>query len=161
MAPADVNLNNEIKVWRHLYGKELLKTPLYLQRQLENRKIPISHKGLRVDDPVRLSKRKHTFEKAYFQNWTDEIFFVAHISKNTTPVTFRIKDHEEQILDGVFYRQELIPIKVNEQVYAVEKIIKRQRRGRKMYFLVKWRGYPESQNSWITSEQLRPLSDAS
>ena len=34
MAPADVNLQNEIKVWRHLYGKELLKTPPHLQRQL-------------------------------------------------------------------------------------------------------------------------------
>jgi hypothetical protein len=72
MAPADVNLKNERFVWKHLYGNILLITPKSLQRQLKALKtgkaikINISSSQLNVGNPVRLSKRKKLFEKAYF-----------------------------------------------------------------------------------------------
>ena len=43
-----------------------------------------------------------------------------------------------------------------EDEYKVEKIIdaKTRGRGRKMYFLVKWKGYPTSDNSWEPKENV-------
>ena len=43
-----------------------------------------------------------------------------------------------------------------EPEYKVEKIINAQPRGRgcKMHFLVKWKGYPTSDNSWELQENL-------
>jgi hypothetical protein len=96
MVPFDVNLKNEKKVRNHLYMDTLLKSPR--QRKL---------KHLSQGDPVRLSKRKKTFEKSIYQNWTDEIFYVSHVSKKTTPVTYRLEDSNEEPLESVFYRQEI------------------------------------------------------
>ena len=38
---------------------------------------------------MRISKVKRTFEKAYYQNYTDEIYYIAQVMKSTKPVTYR------------------------------------------------------------------------
>ena len=43
---------------------------------------------LNVGQAVRISKPKKTFEKSYYQNYTDEIFFIL-------PVTYRLIDSSE------------------------------------------------------------------
>jgi hypothetical protein len=178
MSPADVNLKNERQVWKHLYGAELLKTPKSLQKKLlalrKGRAISlnVNPKHLNVGDPVRLSKRKHIFEKAYYQNFTDEIFFVAHTSHNTQPPTFRVADVDGELLEGVFYREELTPVRfdnVSEEkhrgkgaIYAVENVLKEEvRKDGKKYLFVKWRGYPASQNAWIRADQFMSIKNAS
>jgi len=142
MTPADVNLKNERLVWRHLYADVLLKTPKSLEIKLKALKNgrPIfqkkESKRFNVGDPVRLSKRKQLFEKAYYQNYTDEIFFVAHVSKSTVPPTFRVADVEGELLEGIFYSQELTPVRFDEKdnkkhsvkgkIYAVESVLKEE-----------------------------------
>ena len=156
MAPADVNLKNESQVWHSLYGKDLLTTPPLLQRQLRARKQGkfIAEKGLKIGDAVRLSKRKRTFEKAYYQNWTDEVFFVARVSKNTRPVTYKIKDDRGEVLEGVFYRQELTPVRLDAGTFAIDRVLEQETRSDgKKYLHVEWRGYPQS--TWIRSDQLK------
>ena len=85
---------------------------------------------------LRLSKRKQLFEKAYYQNYTDEIFFVAHVSKSTVPPTFRVADVEGELLEGIFYSQELTPVRFDEKdnkkhsangkIYAVGSVLKEE-----------------------------------
>ena len=165
MNPSDVSVKNESQVWHHLYGKTLLTTPPHLVKKLRARKRGVDVKHLRdlnVGDAVRLSKRKRTFEKAYYQNWTDEVFFVARISQSTTPTTYRIKDSDGELLEGVFYRQELTPVRLDSDIYAVEKVLEQETRpDGKSYFLVKWRGYPDSHNSWIRADEVRAIAKAS
>ena len=131
MTPSQVNLKNERKVWLHLYQKEF-STPHKLE------------KTLNVGQAVRISKQKKTFEKSYYQNYTDEIFFISLVSKTNRPVTYRLTDSSGETIEGIFYRHELSPVFIdNKNIYAIEKVLNEEQRKDGKYLLVKWRGYPE------------------
>ena len=172
-SPGDVGLENERKVWKHLYEETLLTTPKSLQKRLtalregKGLKLSSAKNELTMGDPVRLSKRKRTFEKAYFQNWTDEIFYVAHVSE-TSPRTFRIADESGELLEGVFYREELSPVRFPREkgeekgkIFAIEKILDEEiRKDGKKYLLVKWRGYSDKENRWVRADQFAAVGRA-
>jgi hypothetical protein len=61
-APAQVNVQNVLKVWKTLYGKP---------------EKPETCSALKVDDHVRISKAKRTFEKGYILNRTTELFTIS------------------------------------------------------------------------------------
>ena len=99
----------------------------------------------KVGDYVRMSIRKGQFEKGYTINWTKAVYTVNSV-KDTTPVTYTLKDLRGDVVAGTFYEQELQ--KTKQQVYRVEKVLrKRTRNGRKEIY-VKWDGYDKSFNSW-------------
>jgi len=163
MAPSDVNLRNERKVWKHLYGATFNLKSSKDVPQIKKKAL----KMLSIGTPVRLSKRKRTFEKAYYQNWTDEIFFITSATKYTIPPTYKISDEKGELLEGIFYRHELTPVKFSNKnmkhgnIFAVENIVQEQtRRDGKKYFLVKWRGYPSNQNSWVRADQFSSITRA-
>ena len=79
-------------------------------------------------------------------NWTEEIFFIKE-HKETTPHTYVIEDLEGNKIDGTSYEQAKHQ-KAKQDVCRIENILKR--RGSKV--LVKWKRYPDSQNSWIESQ---------
>ena len=120
-----------------------------------------SQKTLNVGQAVRISKVKRTFEKAYYQNYTDEIFYIAQVMKSTKPVTYRLVDASGEMIQGIFYRQELSLVVQDKNIYAVEKILQRRRQKDGEYLLVKWQGYPESQNLWIRSKDFISIKQAS
>ena len=49
----------------------------------------------KVGDYVRINKTKHTFEKGYLPNWTQELFQISAVVKTQSPITYKIED-----LDG-------------------------------------------------------------
>lgn len=60
----------------------------------------------RPGDRVRIFKYKNKFEKGYVGYWTSEIFEVAEVL-GTSPVTYRIKDLDDEEITGKFYEEEL------------------------------------------------------
>ena len=100
----------------------------------------------KIGDKVRVSKIKHVFEKGYTPNYTTEIFTITKVKK-TKPVTYLLKDYQDNPITGCFYEQELCKTKYPD-VYIVEKIIRR--RSNKLY--VKWLGF--SNPSWINKKDL-------
>jgi Chromo (CHRromatin Organisation MOdifier) domain len=44
-------------------------------------------------------------------------------------------------------------------VYEVEKIVRSQKVGKGTYYLVKWKGYPESENTWEPEKNLTQAND--
>ena len=60
----------------------------------------------KVGDRVRIQKYKNLFEKGYTPKWTKEIFVVENVRK-TTPITYKIKDLNEEPSLGSFYTEEL------------------------------------------------------
>ena len=68
---------NENKVWGNLYPEIGGKT---LAPQFS------------IDDHVRITKKKKTFDKGYTQRWTEEVFKISKIQL-TIPVTYKITDY--------------------------------------------------------------------
>ena len=54
-------------------------------------------------------------------------------------------------IQGTFYEQELQ--RSHQDIFRIEKVIKTK--GNKMY--VKWKGYPDTFNSWIDKEDVESL----
>lgn len=128
---------NEHRVYYNLYVKD---------KKVEKSKYEIG-------ETVRISKYKGKFTKGYLPNFTTELFVISDVLK-TNPITYKIKDENNEEIEGSFYNEELVKYDKQDQYYKVEKILKtRTRKGKKEY-LIKWLGYPESFNSW-TSKIIR------
>ena len=68
---------------------------------------PIKCKSkFKVGDRVRIYSYKSIFDKGYKANWTKEIFVITEV-KNTNPITYKIKDLNDEEILGSFYTQEL------------------------------------------------------
>ncbi|XP_043475947.1 uncharacterized protein LOC122507353 [Leptopilina heterotoma] len=119
-----------------------------LRRIRKLRRIPLKRSKFKVGDRVRVSKFKNIFEKGYTPNWTTEIFTVDKV-KSTKPVTYKLKDYQNQPIEGGFYEEELLKVQYPD-VYLVEKVLKT--RGNDVY--VKWLGFDSSHNSWIKKSDM-------
>ena len=100
-------------------------------------------------DKVRISKYKRHFEKGYTSNWTEEIFTIDKINM-TTPVTYQVRNLNNDNILGSFYAQELSQAKQN--IFRIEKAIKRDNKNKKAF--VKWVGYSDMHNSWVPFSEL-------
>ena len=65
-------------------------------------------------------------------------------------ITYKIKDLNNEIIEGIFYERELQRSKNTSEVYIIEKII---RKNKNKYF-VKWRGYSVDFNTWIDKNDI-------
>lgn len=135
MAPENVSIENEVLVRKNLYGN------------IQTNKQPI----FEIGDKVRVSKLKKLFEKGYLPNWSEEIFFVKQIIVRN-PIVYVLEDYGGEVIDGFWYEKELQKVIVDK--YWIEKVIKRRTyHGEKQVF-VKWLGYPDKFNSWISETEL-------
>jgi hypothetical protein len=65
-----------------------------------------------------------------------------------------LKDVRDEILQGKFYHQELQVVDQElPKVYRVERIIRTRYQGKHKQYFVKWHGYDNSHNSWISANQ--------
>ena len=102
----------------------------------------------KVDEKnVRISKYKNIFAKGYNPNWSEEVFVINKI-KNPVPWTYAISDLNGEEITGSFHEKELQ--KTNQKELRIEKVLKRK--VDKLY--VKWKGYNNSFNSWISKNDL-------
>jgi len=101
-----------------------------------------------IGDKVRMSKGKQVFKKGYVQGWTDEIFTVG-ARHPTDPATYGLKDYDGEDIKGKFYAQELQKVTKEDDVYEIEEVVKTRKRGGKVEYFVKWKGYPSKFNSWV------------
>ena len=102
----------------------------------------------KVNNSVRVSKFKTTFEKGYTPNWTTEVFRIIKVQK-TNPVTYLLEDYRGNPVAGGFYEYELHRA-THPDVYLVEKVLRK--RGNEVY--VKWLGFDKSHNSWINKDNV-------
>ena len=101
-------------------------------------------------DKVRISKyKRRVFDKGYTTNWTEEVFVVDKVMV-TKPVTYHIVDLLGEKVGGSFYEKELQ--KAKQQTFRIEKVVRRDNKKKKA--LVKWQGYSDKFNSWVSFKDL-------
>ena len=138
-------LNFQASIKENTLKVDRILNPIIIKKEI----IP----KFKVGDKVRISKVKMVFDKGYLPNYTYEIFTVSEI-KATNPITYKLKDYNNEEIKGSFYNQELTIYNKKDDVYEVEKILKTRYRNGKKEFLVKWKGYPDEMNTWVPEENL-------
>lgn len=111
------------------------------------------HYNFKIDDQVRISKIKRKFEKGYLPNFSKEIFTISKTISRRPPV-YKIKDFDGEELQGTFYEKELQKVIKHDDNYEIEKVLKKRGKGKHVQYLVKWLGYPNKFNSWVTASQI-------
>ena len=106
-----------------------------------------------IGDKVRISKYKRkVFDKGCTPNWTEEVFTIDKI-QYTNPTTYKLKDLNNEEIQGSFYEPELLRAK--QDVFRIDKVIRRDYKKKRA--LVKWKGYNDNFNSWIPIKGLKTI----
>lgn len=141
MKPSQVTKANEDKVWETLYG------------DVDNKRVRFK---FQVGDRVRISKVKRLFEKSYLPNFSEEMFTVHKRIARQVPV-YQLKDDAGEILEGTFYEPELQKVVKDDDIYRVEKVLRKRKRKGIVEYFVKWKGYPDKFNSWVPESNISKL----
>ena len=132
MTPVQASLKeNEVAVWNNIY---------------RNVKRATNKELFKIGDTVRISRTKGMFEKGYLPNWSEELFTIVEVKK-TNPPTYILKDTLGEIIAGSFYNEELQ--KSKQEVYRIEKVIRKKKIDGVEHGFVKWVGYSDKFNQWI------------
>ncbi|KAL3116719.1 hypothetical protein niasHT_001109 [Heterodera trifolii] len=91
MRPADVNFKNA----------EALRQKLHNAAENVVRRQP----RYRVGDRVRIEKYKHVFQKGYLPRFTNELFTVAEVHTERSPVVYWLRDDHNEIISGTVEQQ--------------------------------------------------------
>ena len=135
MKPIQVNKNNEKYIKENIYTyNKTTKTPKF-----------------KIGDLVRISlKTRKIFDKASANiKWSEELFKIHSIIKSNV-ITYKIKDLNDEIIEGIFYERELQKAKNTSEVYVIEKFI---RKNKNKYF-VKWKNYSNNFNTRIDKDDI-------
>ena len=135
MKPIQVNKSNEKHIKENIYTYDKTsKKPKF-----------------KINDLVRISfKRRNLFDKPSGNiKWSEELFKI-HSIKKLNVITYKIKDLNDEIIEGIFYEKELQKSKNTSGVYIIEKVIRKN----KNKYLVKWRNYSNEFSSWIDKDDI-------
>ena len=102
---------------------------------------------------VRISAARKVFQKSYNIQFTEEIFEIAKVNSDHTPVTYYLKDLDGDCILGGFYHEELVKV-LHDNYFDVKVLETKKFRG-KTHHLVSWIHFPNSPNQWVTSQQLK------
>ena len=134
MAPAKVRKENELVVWRRLYGYGRHKPGGF----------------------VRLSKQRQVFEKGYLPGWSEEVFKVVKEERQQPRPIYRIQDMLGEDIKGSFYQEELQSINYDPNALVkIEKVLRKRKHLGKTQIFVKWQGRPTKFNSWVNQDEVK------
>ena len=147
-------LPNLIKMYNNRYHSTIKMKPIqvnkfnekYIKENIYAYNKTNKNPKFKINDLVRISlKRRDFFDKASSNiKWSEELFKIHSINKSNV-ITYKIKDLNNNIIDGIYYEKELQKSKNTSEIYIIEKIIRKN----KDKYLVKWRNYSDDFNSWV------------
>ena len=149
MRPVDVTLQNEGEVWENIYRR----------RRDENRSRERPKFGFEVGDKVRVSYLKKPFEREYDEKWTYEYFNITGRDYVQNKPVYQLEDIAGDEVTGRFYPEELQAVTArDDDVYKIQKVLQsRKRKNHPKEFLVRWLGWPQKFDSWVTEDELEDI----
>lgn len=144
MSPEDAEMEeNQKKVFaahneRYSKIEEKRKTPKYS-----------------VGQKVRIKTLEGRFARGYNQTFSLEQFEIVQVKTNMPIPMYIVKSlNDGEIVHGGFYAEELQPIDTSDNVFKIEKVLRKRRLNGKVKLFVKWQGFGENHNSWINSDDI-------
>jgi len=123
----------------------------YSRNQREIEKTP----KFKIGDHVRITAQKNYFHKGYYQTFKPTVYKISQVLTHLPVVMYRLSTLKDVEESGTWYESELqlVSKDYGDTVFKIDHVVKtRVKNGRKEAF-VKWKHWPESENSWI------PLAD--
>jgi len=134
-----IDIGNDMNIWK--------------EKQMDKKKLQ-RKKRHREGAVVRISRiSNNPFRKNFDQNWSEEVFRIVTIDTTEKPEMYVIKDMDDEIIEGKFYYEELQEIADLPTIYRIERVIRTRGTGKHKQYFVKWYGYGDNHNSWITQDQ--------
>lgn len=104
-----------------------------------------------IGDRVRISRYRRIFEKESSLTYTEETFTIFKILP-TIPITYKLKDYNNEILKGGFYQSELRLTNINK--FRIDKILGKRIHNGIPQSLVRWFGHSDKFDSWEPDDEL-------
>ena len=121
-----------------------------------------THGKFNVGNLVRINRTKNTFERGYEKNFSEQIFKITRVSYRQGLHTYILQDLNDEIIDGFFYKEELVRIGqerlASDKHFKIERVLRTKGRGANKQLSLKWAGYPDKFNSWVKANELESIS---
>ena len=140
MRPSEASKkDNESEVWENLFRDD--------EHARKSNKF-------KIGDNVRISRIKGIFEHGFLPNGTEQVYKIESIN-NSEPVTYILKDLQDEILEGSFYAEELQ--KTSQEIFRIEKVLRKRKINGIEQGLVKWIGYSDKFNEWLPVSKINSI----
>ena len=116
--------------------------------------------SFKIGDHVRITAHKNLFHKGYYQTFKPNVYRVSEVLSHLPETMYKISDLESGAVEaGSWYESELqlVSQDYDNTVFKIEKVIKTRKKGEAKEALVKWKYWPESENSWIPYSAIKDL----
>lgn len=158
MAPAEVTKETEEEARYNAYvvrnKRDIKQNTKKRSLKSEIKKRKKSYK-FKINDKVRISHLRRTFQREYDQKWTGEIFLITHRYRLQGIDIYKLKDYADESISGTFYERELQKVnKKEDTIWKIDKIIRERTKGGIKEVLVSWYQWPAKFNSWIKKSEI-------
>ena len=111
-----------------------------------------------VNDVVRVSYLTTKFSREYDERFSQELFRVRRAFLRERLPVYQLEDWAGEVISGTFYQQEIARVfPPGDDVYRVEKVLRRRGRGANAQAFVKFYGWPKKFNAWVAAESVRDI----
>jgi hypothetical protein len=111
----------------------------------------------KVGDIVRVSIRRQTFERAYTQKFTNEIFRIkGRVLRENIPVYY-LEDMNSEAIPTAFYESEIQRVQKDFddiKNWDIEKILRQRKVGKLQEIFVRYRGVGPQFDRWVSKSEL-------
>jgi hypothetical protein len=141
MAPAKISDSDILEFWR----------------RMNNIKTRVVKPKYNLGQHVWISKEKMRFAKGSEQNYITKIFLVTKVIKRWPRPVYKLQDLNNTPIDGQFYQEELVAVRVTKKEYKIDKILRKRTRHGIREVLVHWKVYPTDIDSWIPTSSVKNI----
>ncbi|MCG7874885.1 MAG: DDE-type integrase/transposase/recombinase [Candidatus Thiodiazotropha endolucinida] len=152
LSPSEVSKSNEIPLWNEMYINRPYRKRKHraLKGSSRNKLRPVAQFSFKERDLVRVSFNRRSFERSFHQRFSEEVFRIRRRFLRENIPVYLLADLQGEIVQGYFYGPELQKVSLlDDQLFKVQKILKRRGKGRNREVLVRFLGYPPKFDQWL------------